>query len=542
MTRHLHLAFIIFLCACRPNEPPDVDLVPPTIMETEPRAGGEVSPTGPIRIRFSEPMDPATLTLTDAVALVPHRDGGACSTDLSCTEGRCHSGRCQRDLVDSAFVADMANPPLSSKRRAGLVPVTVTLDAAGSEATVELSRPLAPRRRHTLLVGPGVSDLAGNPLARAAGERLGLRSVLVAKGAGSGRPVVRLASPPAGEADLPTNLGRLVVRFSEAVSGVTATTLGLVDAAGRRVAARVNHTSRLCVGNPPGSCFEIELLQRLSPRTIYDLDVGAFVAATDDGQPAMLMPGQQLATGDRYDSAPPRIDSLRHRTADGCIVARLRTEDATDLWMDGTWCATAPASVGALQHEVALPTPVALSTATVVIRDLAGNQATTTVPADPVAAPGVVLTEVLQNPAGPEPAQEYVELLNLGSQAVDLAGWQLDDGDDGVGVNLLPAGKLAPGRRAVVVGKGYKPGSLDPSPVSGALLVRLDRALGDSGLSNAGEVIVLRDPQGRVVSAYSNQLGSASGKSFEGRSVQRVDPSRCDVRSNWRFAKATPGW
>jgi hypothetical protein len=153
-----------------------------------------------------------------------------------------------------------------------------------------------------------------------------------------------------------------------------------------------------------------------------------------------------------------------------------------------------------------------------------------------------VLTEVLQNPAGPEPAQEYVELLNLGSQAVDLAGWQLDDGDDGVGVNLLPAGKLAPGRRAVVVGKGYKPGSLDPSPVSGALLVRLDRALGDSGLSNAGEVIVLRDPQGRVVSAYSNQLGSASGKSFEGRSVQRVDPSRCDVRSNWRFAKATPGW
>jgi hypothetical protein len=541
MKRHCHLVVVIFLCACRPGSP-DVDLVPPTITSTDPRPGGEVSPTGPIRVRFSEPMDPATLIATDAVALVPHRDGGPCSTDLSCAKGRCHAGRCQSDPVDSAFVADMANPPLSTRRQADLVPVSVGLDPGSTEATITLSHPLTPRLRHTLLVGPQVSDLAGNPLALADGERLGLRSVLVAKDAGSGRPVVRLASPPAGAADLPTNLRRVVLELSRPVSGVTAGTLGLVDPAGVRVAARVDHAARLCVGRAPGSCFVIELLARLSPRTIYDLDVGHAVTGTDDGQPAMSLPGQQLATGERPDVDVPRIDSLRHRIADGCVVARLRAEEATDLWMDGTWCAKAPASVGALEHEVALPAPVSPAPARIVLRDLAGNQATATVAAAAGSAPRVVLTEVLQNPAGPEPAQEYVELLNLGSHPVDLAGWQLDDGDDGVGVATLPAGILQPGRRAVVVGKGYKASSLDPSPLPGALLVRLDKALGDSGLSNAGEVVVLRDPQGSTVSAYGNQLGSVSGKAFEGRSVQRLDPGRCDVKGNWRIAEATPGW
>ena len=66
--------------------------------------------------------------------------------------------------------------------------------------------------------------------------------------------------------------------------------------------------------------------------------------------------------------------------------------------------------------------------------------------------------------------------------------------------------------------------------------------LGDAGLSNAGESVVLRDPRGALVSAYGNQLGSVEGKRFEGQSVQRRDALGCDTAENWHVAPATPGW
>ena len=75
---------------------------------------------------------------------------------------------------------------------------------------------------------------------------------------------------------------------------------------------------------------------------------------------------------------------------------------------------------------------------------------------------------MLANAAGPEPAQEYVELRNLGGDAVSLAGLRLEDakgGDD------LPAETLAPGGYALVVPSGYDPAQgQDPAPRAGTLL------------------------------------------------------------------------
>ncbi len=177
------------------------------------------------------------------------------------------------------------------------------------------------------------------------------------------------------------------------------------------------------------------------------------------------------------------------------------------------------------------------------LRDLAGNQAAIA----PIrsALPGLqglVITEVLANPAGPEPSQEWVELYNPTSLALDLDGYTLDDNDDGVGANTLPAVTLGPGRYAVVVGKGYTVGpGADPPLASGALLVRLTQGLGAGGLSNAGESLALRGPLGHLVSSYGNhhQLGT---KTFNGRSVERVSAAACDVSSSWRLgAGSSPG-
>ena len=110
----------------------------------------------------------------------------------------------------------------------------------------------------------------------------------------------------------------------------------------------------------------------------------------------------------------------------------------------------------------------------------------------PVALPPIAITEVLANPAGPEPQQEYVELRNLGDADVSLAGLRLEDskgGDD------LPAETLAAGGYALVVTATYDPdeGS-DPAPRAGTLLVRVDTPprlrrpleLGRGGAAGAG--------------------------------------------------------
>ncbi|MBN1770036.1 MAG: lamin tail domain-containing protein [Deltaproteobacteria bacterium] len=133
--------------------------------------------------------------------------------------------------------------------------------------------------------------------------------------------------------------------------------------------------------------------------------------------------------------------------------------------------------------------------------------------------PWVALTEVLANPVGLEPAQEFVELANLGEEPVDLAGWSLSDEAGGA---PLPAGTvLAPGEVALLVADGYEPDAPgDPPAALDARIVRLGRSLGVQGLRNSGEAVFLLDPAGTVVSSYPNRLGAFA----DGVSVVRAPP------------------
>ncbi|MFK7929460.1 MAG: lamin tail domain-containing protein [Myxococcota bacterium] len=64
----------------------------------------------------------------------------------------------------------------------------------------------------------------------------------------------------------------------------------------------------------------------------------------------------------------------------------------------------------------------------------------------------VVINEFLPNPAGADAGSEYVELLNTGSESVDLEGWTLEAGTSSFSVKAtLPAGtRLAPGAYLVL--------------------------------------------------------------------------------------------
>jgi hypothetical protein len=137
-------------------------------------------------------------------------------------------------------------------------------------------------------------------------------------------------------------------------------------------------------------------------------------------------------------------------------------------------------------------------------------------------APGrnhVVVSEVYANPVGAEPAQEWVELFNDGSSAASIGGCTLSDGG---GSAILPDAILAPGAYALVVNPSFvADDGVDPPPAQGTLIVRVG-SLGQSGLSNEGEALVVRDPDGLVVSWF------AAVKPKSGVSVVRLSPDALD--------------
>jgi hypothetical protein len=131
-----------------------------------------------------------------------------------------------------------------------------------------------------------------------------------------------------------------------------------------------------------------------------------------------------------------------------------------------------------------------------------------------------VVNEVMANPVGPEPAQEWVELYNDGVGPVDLGGWILEDNG---GKTVLPAFELAPGAFVLVVNEAYRLDSgTDRPPPPGASLLVVPH-LGKAGLSNAGEMIRLLSPDGTSTSRVP-----AIASPAQGASVARVAPDAPD--------------
>ena len=145
----------------------------------------------------------------------------------------------------------------------------------------------------------------------------------------------------------------------------------------------------------------------------------------------------------------------------------------------------------------------------------------------------------MANAAGPEPAQEYVELRNLGDADVPLAGLHIEDAK---GADDLPAETLAAGGYALVVTSAYDPNQgQDPPPRAGTLLLRVDSRIGADGLSNGGELVRLMSGDA-VVSSYGGWV-SVSASSWSGKGVHRLVQTACDRADAWNRTPlaATPG-
>ena len=112
----------------------------------------------------------------------------------------------------------------------------------------------------------------------------------------------------------------------------------------------------------------------------------------------------------------------------------------------------------------------------------------------------VVINEILADPPGGSDgdangdgvrstyADEFVEILNIGTRVEKIAGWRLSDDDTGGEKQFVfpDESVLGPGERAVLFGGGSAPAGLS----------FLDDGRIGNGLTNSGDVVLLIDPSG----------------------------------------------
>ena len=160
----------------------------------------------------------------------------------------------------------------------------------------------------------------------------------------------------------------------------------------------------------------------------------------------------------------------------------------------------------------------------------------------PPAFARVVLNEVMYDPVGPDYHHEYVEVVNIGAETLDLAGWRLGDGEE---MDLLEGERLSldSGQYGLIV-DGSLAGAVDNAfgrlPAAAVAIAIDDNAFGRRGWPNSrpGHVILV-DAAGNTVDSLSYSPLNEPGRSYE-----RVVLDGPSTSANWlpaRFIGGTPG-
>ena len=227
--------------------------------------------------------------------------------------------------------------------------------------------------------------------------------------------------------------------------------------------------------------------------------------------------------------APADVDCSARQSPLGPGCAEIRGERlivhppaGDSLWFFGS-------SEGLHLHQVEAMTSFAVPAGAlinadpfyVVVFDVAGRSWSNSFTVDwgPAQA-DVVINEVLANPIGPEPRQEWVELFNAGRAPAPLRGWSLRDGN---GTVPLPEFELPAGEFALLVREDFDAESVgDVAPRAGVPLIRLAQ-LAKGGLSNSGEPLELVDSNSAVVSRFAAISAERAGVSMGRRYPYSLD-------------------
>ncbi|MFW6051303.1 MAG: lamin tail domain-containing protein [Myxococcota bacterium] len=286
---------------------------------------------------------------------------------------------------------------------------------------------------------------------------------------------------------------------------------------GDEVPARVEERACEALGLGEGRCVALEPTRELAGGAAHRL-VASGEAATCEARFATAASATDAVPA-RWLDVPCALDEAR--AGPGCalsferrVLLRLRNAAPVRLTVRaGTVhrATVAPRGDAAIAID-GLP-PNAETSAELEAVDLAGHATVTPITLRTTGPlPRVFITEVRADAGGPEPAQEYVEVVNSEPMPVDLHGFALADAPDREGDVVGHPAWVPSGARALLVPSGFDPDHPDDAPVpAGAQLIRLDGSLGSGGLANGGEPVLLRDPAGRRVSGVPALAAPGAG-------------------------------
>ena len=150
----------------------------------------------------------------------------------------------------------------------------------------------------------------------------------------------------------------------------------------------------------------------------------------------------------------------------------------------------------------------------------------------------LVISEIYYNPPGSGDPTEFIELLNVGSTALDLSGSSFTDGVD----FIFPEGTtLAPDEHIIVVAD-----QVAFTAANGAGLNIAGEFANGTGLSNGGEDITLQSNTGAIIQsfAYSDDAPWPTEADGDGFSLVLIQPNALPDHSlpeSWRLSARTGG-
>lgn len=328
---------------------------------------------------------------------------------------------------------------------------------------------------------------------------------------------VQDAWPPDGAAGVPTDLTFAALRFDDHFDHAEGITLE-----SERGPVRLEVSQEPCrpIGWEDGTCARLTWRGALLPATRYRLHVsdevvdragasiGPFDASFTTSAGGAAPPVAPLA----IECAPDESPLGPEETPLGCVLAdddrievRAHVGVAVRAFLDAPEASdrdVAPRGEVALALAGLGPDRRVDAELTLVSMDGSEVAWPITVRTHPRLLP-LTLTEVRANAGGPEPVQEYVEVLNYGEEPVSLRGVAITDRPDRIGDVIDEAITLPAGARALLVADAFDPRHPDDVPVpAGVTLIRIGSSLASGGLSNAGEALFLRDAEGRRLSSF----------------------------------------
>lgn len=404
-----------------------------------------------------------------------------------------------------AIADDVARRPLLVAHERVRVPCDLRADR--HVWTLTPREPLEPGGRYVLALGHWIRTPRGEPF-----EGF-VRDVRVVAEEGGASP--RATWPPDGAAGVPPTLPFAAVRFDDEVHHLEGVTLASDEDGPVRVSVRREDCA--LTGWRDGVCARLTWSGALLPDHTYRLRVsdevvdraggaiGPFVATFTTGREtsSTLRP---LPLECAPDESEVQLDDLPF----GCALA---DDDAVQVRAQlGAPVRAALFAGERVDRDVAPRGEVVLELAGLgPERDVhaelhlsALDGRTTTAPLrlrtqPPLAT--LTITEVRANPRGPEPRQEYVEVLNYGGSPVSLLDVAIADRPDRIGDVIAHPIMLPAGARALLVADAFDPNHPDdPAVPEGVALVRLGSSVASGGLTNAGEALFLRDAEGRRLS------------------------------------------